>query len=610
MKIMFAVLTEYLVSSFVPYGTGIVATLVKNAGFEVSILMPDGLKESAESYTKRLVAEVESKQIDVVAIGGMSINYPNIEKLIAAAKKAGAITVLGGFIVDSAVEIVAGNVGADYCVYGEGEYTFIELMQALCNKSDVNDVCGLAYKSFEGVIVTPPRECITDLDTLPFIDVDLCHFDYSLELNPILTLALSRSCPFNCTFCYQLKGSRYRTKSLDYTFRELDYYLDRFKGKIKQLYVLDDLFGTDKTRVLQFCERIKEYMLPFDLQLRVDCVDEECIIALKNAGAIRIRYGLESASNKVLASMKKQYSIEQAKSTLALTHKHGVHIMASLIIGDIEDTIDTVRESEAFYREYAYQYDISILLIQTFPGTHLYRYAIDNGKINDELEFLKMGCPYVNVSKLPDNIYKLLIDKYHGGHPAWNVFIRRPLENDHSRISVSLTGDLSYFYYCPACYHEIHYTGTTTHGLYSNCPECHQIIYFMLSKSYALYSDLNASYIIRNLVEILLRDYLGSRVVIWGVNDAIRTMLLSSQTLRDMIVKVVDINYQRFNGESYCGLPVESTEALKYVKFDYILSPTVKRRHEIINSLNSMGITTSFIDIDASFYDRQNAEGK
>jgi glycosyltransferase involved in cell wall biosynthesis len=106
------------------------------------------------------------------------------------------------------------------------------------------------------------------------------------------------------------------------------------------------------------------------------------------------------------------------------------------------------------------------------------------------------------------------------------------------------------------------------------------------------------STMIKNLTNIYFKKYVGSRVVVWGVNDIIRHLISVSKILRDALVKIVDINYENFTQETYCGLSVEHPNALKDFQFDYIITPTTKRRGEIIEHCHKMGISPKFIEIE------------
>jgi radical SAM superfamily enzyme YgiQ (UPF0313 family) len=607
MKIMFAVPPFHRFQYFVPYGISVVATVAKSAGLDVKVLFAYEDETNASFFT-RMEVEIKRQNIDVVATGGHSVHYTLFEQLIGVAKSTGVITVFGGIIVDSLPEIVAENIGADYCVYGEGEHTFVELIQALDSNLDISKVPGLIFFRNGHLIKTPLRKCLPNLNMLPFIDGDLCHYGYSLQHSSIFPMELSRSCPNNCTFCYKIKGSRYRTKTLDRFFKELDHNLTRYGNKIETIHLMDDLFCANKPRLLEFCNRFAKYGLLLSLYVHASFVDEECIIALKKAGMKRGILGIESANNKVLASMNKRLSVERVEEVLYLAKKHDLVLSGSLIIGDIEDDLSTIGESEAFYYKHICNHNMRITMLRVYPGSHLYSYALKNEIIGDELEFLKNGCPSVNVSKIPEHVYRLLTDKYIAYESAKPATRQLLVHNREFSFSVGVDGSWKYLVckymcFCSKCYATLEITINSKSAVYGyQCPNCFIGLTMGESVDNHITPDFSSSvHLIHNLSEIIFHRYIGNRIVIWGINDVIRLLIIGSQTLRDMLVKLVDINYQGFVRESYCGLSVEHPDTLEGFQFDYIISPTVARRGEVLQALNDMGITEpKFIEIEAS----------
>ena len=598
MKILFPVPPYYQTYSNIPYGIGIVATVAKQAGLDVQLFVWNE-DENIDDFNERLIQEVKAQNIDVVAMGGQSPAYPHIKKCIDMLRaNTNVIIVLGGYIVDATPEIVAKNIGADYCVVGEGEFTFVALIQALQNNEEIQEVAGLIYMKDGELITTPSRPCVASLDVLPPLNGELCHFQTLLHRNPTLFLNLSRSCPYQCTFCYHLKDSPYRAKSLDQVFEELDYYIADYGHLIKRLNIQDELLSATKARMLEFCRRIEKYNLPFVVMgARVDTTDEEMLIALKKAGATLITYGLESADNRILSSMKKKTTIEQAEKTLEFTVKHGMQINAGLIIGDIEDDSESVRKSEEFYLKYAHKYNLYIVPIHVLPNSRLYKYALEKGIIKDELEFLQNGCPYVNVSKLSDDEYDLLFDKHlWQGYSLLKKVMLRPLENrDLLQISLNKNGEIdSYTCYCSSCNHKMLFENINPYVTNLDffhpydCPKCNQLIDLSFAKTFSLSNaDVN---LLKNLSELYFSQYAGSRVVIWGVNSSIRKLLFLSQSLRDMVVAIVDKNYTAFEGQYYCGLAVESPDVLKELEFDYVVTPLFQWKNQLVDAMNNMGI--------------------
>jgi radical SAM superfamily enzyme YgiQ (UPF0313 family) len=613
MKVVFAVPPYQMNGYHVPYGISIVATVAKKAGLDVSVY-PSTPTDNLNYYNQRLLEYVKANSVEVVAIGGMSPDYLQIKKLLSLLAQNGITTILGGYIVDANPKLIAGNIGADFCVFGEGEYTFIELVERLeAKKEAFGDIAGLVFVDDDGELVqTAARENVTDLDELPFIDGGLCHWETSLQFDSSLFLMLSRSCPYQCTFCYHLKGSKYRAKSLNYVFTELDYYFERYGNQIQRINVQDDLFNVDKARVLEFCRRIKGYNRPFWVSTRIEFMDDDTLAALKDAGAYMASYGLESASNKVLKSMKKNLTIEQATEILEATVNHGLGLQANLIIGDIADDTITIKESEDYFLRHFRDWDLNIQLIRLFPGTGLYEYALKNGIITNELDFLEKGCPYTNVSQLTDEHYSILQDRY--SRLSWlkNVMNRKPFISKNPEFNIHKDGSVDCEVICTKChsrvsykdfdlqYHRKPYAGDR----YVGCPRCGQRLHLHTIDLFSI--SLDMSYLIGNLTNVLLTPYIGKRIAIWGMTTTIRWMILESHILRDSIIAVVDSDYQNKSGERYCGLRVEKPEVLRDTEFDYLLTPTTARRAEIVSMLTEFGIEPKFIEFDYDYINKNN----
>ena len=63
-------------------------------------------------------------------------------------------------------------------------------------------------------------------------------------------------------------------------------------------------------------------------------------------------------------------------------------------------------------------------MIIPFPCSPIYKYAVSSSIIKNEVEYLKLGCPLVNLTNLSDSFYKSLIrrvQKFSGrSYPFWN----------------------------------------------------------------------------------------------------------------------------------------------------------------------------------------------
>lgn len=404
----------YFFSLGLPY----VSASMKKEGFSVCTL---NLNHREGSTFDILRKNIIDNDIHVLLTGGLSPQYSIIRDVIENARKIrpSLIILVGGGIVSSDPETAMTALEyADYGVIGEGEATSCAFGAALEQGADMAGVDGLIYKNKDGIYrVTPLRAEIKDMNTIPWPDYEGFEFEKAvynnpstngLNLNGVLHMILSRSCPFNCTFCFHTTGRKYRQRSLDDFFAELDFMLKKYP--VKYLSLVDDLFAHDEKRIREFCLRIKGYGINWDACFRVDEVNEHVLRLLKESGCNFMTFGLESAENSVLESMKKGITVEGIEQALKLVHDNGVHFMGAFIFGDKKETFETAMKTIAWWQKYP-EYPIVLSRIITYPGTDLYKYACEKGIIRDKVKFLREGCPHVNVSRMTDEELAMVLKK-------------------------------------------------------------------------------------------------------------------------------------------------------------------------------------------------------
>lgn len=468
-----------------PVGLAYISASLKKEGYNVHCLNLNHYDESVETILQR---EIIGKNIDIFCIGGLSAHFNKIIAVLNIARniKPDMITIAGGGLISSEPALMLEALKLDFGIIGEGEETIAELADAIINKKDFRNVNGIVYvDKAEGLIMTPPRKEITDLDSVPWPDYDGFEMDKYVDmfipssyhnLHPFdqpreLPLIASRSCPYNCTFCYHPIGNKYRQRSLNSIFEELDYMAKRFKINILGVY--DELFSTDRKRLEEFCERIKKYNLKWSVQLRVDRVDAEMLGMMKDAGCYYLSYGLESACDKILESMKKKITVSQIEKALKLTREAGIGIQGNFIFGDSAETWETANETLEWWLNHK-EYQIWLTPIETYPGTELYHRAVSKGVIPDRLKFIEDGCPIINVSSMSDEEYEKLM-----GLLRYHSFMNR-ISPDIISLEKMKThpvmGDLyALKARCPHCHRIVEYNNINIRGIRKlPCRECNQ----------------------------------------------------------------------------------------------------------------------------------------
>ncbi|MFH1999988.1 MAG: radical SAM protein, partial [Planctomycetota bacterium] len=404
MKVLFVIVKtiEPGERHFLAAGICYVASAVKQAGHQTF-----GLNLSrAEDQHQALSDAILNNGIEVICISGLSKDYNDVEFITNYCKlvKPGICIIVGGHLVSSEPELVVQNLDFDFGVIGPGEETIVELLAALNHPSDerLREILGLAYKKTDGtVVLTETRFEVDDLDSLPYPDFPLLY-DAEIQEFGNISITASRGCPFKCTFCSRSNSARYyQQRSLDAMFAELDYWLGLYD--LKTFAILDDLFAATPERLREFCKRVKKYGLPFDFQSRVDIMTEELFSLLKDAGCQTICFGLESINDGILNSMQKRITVDQVDRAIQMTKKYDMRLVGCFIFGDVEETWETANESLNYWIANEAKTDIYLTPICLHPGTKLYEIACEKGIIRDKLQFLKDGCPLLNVSRMSDD---------------------------------------------------------------------------------------------------------------------------------------------------------------------------------------------------------------
>lgn len=412
--IVMPILTEIFEQSYTfPLGIAYVSASLKQTGRRV---VTYNLNYKPGTIKDNLQKVIQENNIDVIATGGLTAQYWQLERILTAARevKPDIITWVGGGIITSAPEAAMEALAiADYGMIGEGEVTICELAEAVEGLRDPHSVKGLIFRENGAWTVTSPRPEIMDLDALPLPDYEGFSFGelldkeatdiYALNQGRFGMVSFGRSCPFNCTFCFHPSGTKYRKRSIDSVFREIDYLIEKYD--IKNIAVTDELFVRKIDDAREFCRRISERGIGYVISLRVDMVNREMLTLLRDSGCLSIGFGLESADNSILASMKKHITVEQIDYAMGLCHELGLNSMGNFIFGDQNETMETAMNTIKWWKEHP-QYRIALHMIILYPGSELYRIAVARGIIRDEVAFIKSGCPVTNVSKMSEDEYR------------------------------------------------------------------------------------------------------------------------------------------------------------------------------------------------------------
>ncbi len=426
-----------------PLGLMYIASYLRNKQDEFDIKILDSrVKDlSFEEIEER----IKDCQPEYIGITSMHVDSPELHKVAQISKSVmkDPVVIAGGPYPTSGYKQVMEDSNIDFCVVGEGEIPFAELMKALRHGLDYENIRDVAFRIDGEMVYNGSRELISDLDSIPIPAWDLIEMnDYfygkkrSLE-NPVqihkraVSVISSRGCPYGCTYCHNIFGKKFRARSPENVIKELKYLVDKYS--IQEIEFLDDTFNYDKERACGICDLIIEEKLKlgicFSNGLRADRMDEELIIKLKQAGTYRINYGIESTSARMQKSMGKKLNLIHAKDIIEKTYRHKILCGAFFMIGFPTETEDEILETIRFAAE-SKLHTAVFNIVTPFPGTRLYKQAEEMGS-NVGKSFSTVGKVSVNMSAVSnEKLAKLRVIAYRRFYfnvtRCWRLFVRVP----------------------------------------------------------------------------------------------------------------------------------------------------------------------------------------
>ena len=341
-----------------PLGLLAIGSVLKRAGHQVKIL---DLRIS-NSPDEELSSVMKSFNPQVVGIGVMTIEckYGFIDAAKVKKLNPDVTIIFGGPHCSHEPRFILNDPNVDLMVSGEGDLTIAELIDALEQGRDIENIAGIAYKKNGSYIRTADRPVIRDLDKFDQ-EYDLINleryfnFQSSMDFFPVfrnkrfLPLVTSRGCPFKCTYCHDIFDKSIQYRSPKAVVDEIEYLINKYG--IREFHIVDDVFNVNMKRAKIVLDAIIQKNLNIHISfpngLRADFFDDELIDKMQRAGVYRMALGIESGSQRIQDMIQKDLDINiiygvVEKLTRARMSVHGFFMLGfpSETRKEMEATID------------------------------------------------------------------------------------------------------------------------------------------------------------------------------------------------------------------------------------------------------------------------------
>ncbi len=385
---------------------GALASLAGNVDGHHHVAVADLVlvQSAVRSTVERLMREVDP---DVVGLSVMTFQRGTARRVISLVRsiKPRVRIVVGGYDPSLAPEEwTHPEIGVDVIVRGEGDVTFRELLRALESGASPASVVGLWFRGEDGWHGNPPRP-VSGLDSVeirrPKRDARVLS-GYTLLGRPIDVVETSRGCTFDCSFCsiIEMRGRNFHRFALPHVM--LDIADARSKGA-RAIFLVDDNITIDVPRLEELCRAIIEAGyddVDYLVQAMTSAIaahGDRLSALMRRAGFRYVFLGIENVLDDDLtflnagAKNRTRGAAAPRASTATMAavdvlHRHGLLVIGGLIVGNPDDTADSIAANLAFARKYV---DWPYIQHPTpYPGTPMTREFVErrlivNPRVNE-----------------------------------------------------------------------------------------------------------------------------------------------------------------------------------------------------------------------------------
>ena len=326
------------------------------------------VQHDVRTTVERLMRE---RTPDVVGLSVMTFQRKTAFRIIALVRALhpGVRVVVGGYDPSLARDAYTDPAaGVDFIVRGEGELTFRALLRALESDGRFDEIAGLSYRTADGFRHNADRP-VQGLETgevrLPDRAARVLA-GYTFLGRQVDVIETSRGCTFDCSFCsiIEMRGRNFHTYGFDRVLADIR---DACAHGARAIFIVDDNITLDVKRFAALCQAIVDAGL-HDVQYLVQAMTsaiarhgDTLAPLMRRAGFRYVFLGIENildddlrflrarAKNTVSADGQRENATVVAIEHL---HRNDMYVVGGLIVGNPDDTRESVEANLAFARQW------------------------------------------------------------------------------------------------------------------------------------------------------------------------------------------------------------------------------------------------------------------
>jgi radical SAM superfamily enzyme YgiQ (UPF0313 family) len=268
----------------------------------------------------------------------------------------------------------------DYVLNGDSSESILKFVKYLDKKENIQEVPGLSYRKNNSIKTN--QVFIPDINKVPEPDFEgfpLEYYSYNVfdTVDPyyetynkkfpinskekilVLPYLLNKGCPFNCSFC-AVSASKNRNvffKNPEKIKKELKYLKNKFKTKY--FFFMDSTLNSDYKWLSEVCDEIKGLDILWSDSATPSLFQKGMLKKMRKSGCVRITWGVESLSAKILKKMRKAFNSQTAIETLKTASKAGIWNYTNWIAGfphesqeELNETLNKIKLNKNYIDDY------------------------------------------------------------------------------------------------------------------------------------------------------------------------------------------------------------------------------------------------------------------
>src|SRR5437867_7076816 len=313
---------------------------------------------------------VRDLQPDIIGLSVMTFQRETAKKIVALVRKLrpSAKSVVGGYDPSLAAEAYTSNPDVDFIVRGEGEITFRELLRAMENGAGYERIAGLSYRcgsEFRHNPERPVSRLESEAINLPNRNARVLS-GYTIIGRQVDVVETSRGCTFDCSFCsiIEMRGRNFHIYSFDRILADIR---DAAAHGARAVFLVDDNITLNVPRFEALCQAIIDAGLnsiDYIVQAMTSAIanhGERLAPLMRKAGFRYVFLGIENILENDLTFLRavskntKREGGQRSNATIKaidFIHQNRMFVVGGLIIGNPDDTPESIEANLEFARRY------------------------------------------------------------------------------------------------------------------------------------------------------------------------------------------------------------------------------------------------------------------